>query len=305
MVKTGLVEAIDSLVPLGEHLATFRVWGILETDIQEKDKNKAKNDKTKHGNGKSVKEAKSHGKRASLGVLLPFVVWVKSIIGHNLISISNSKFRAIGWDFPSVVLYIYYQTNQISKEKSKEKGVAGETTTRPTKGVIMKEAVKPVNVKGKDQFAFDEEVARRLEAQMQAEYEEEERVARQREEEGELTIEKRSKLFVELMNKRKKHFAKLRAKEIRRKPPTKAQKRNQMCSYLRNMANYKHSQLKNKIFKEIQTLFDNTMKWIDSFVPMDSEVVEGSKMRQKEGVCYTTDDIDLNVGMMKSFHSLD
>ncbi|GJX64375.1 hypothetical protein Tco_0298718 [Tanacetum coccineum] len=41
MVKTGLVEAIDSLVPLDEHLATFRVWGILETDIQEKDKDKA------------------------------------------------------------------------------------------------------------------------------------------------------------------------------------------------------------------------------------------------------------------------
>ncbi|GJZ49999.1 putative ribonuclease H-like domain-containing protein [Tanacetum coccineum] len=44
----------------------------------------------------------------------------------------------------------------------------------------------------------------------------------QAEEQGELTIEERSKLFVELINKRKKHFAKLRAKEIRRKPPTKA-----------------------------------------------------------------------------------
>ncbi|GJW53766.1 hypothetical protein Tco_0097851 [Tanacetum coccineum] len=42
------------------------------------------------------------------------------------------------------------------------------------------------------------------------------------------------------MDKRKKHFAKLRAEEIRRKPPTKAQKRNQMCTYLKNMANYKH-----------------------------------------------------------------
>ncbi|GKD24130.1 hypothetical protein Tco_1225833 [Tanacetum coccineum] len=29
-------------------------------------------------------------------------------------------------------------------------------------------------------------------------------------------------------------------------------------------------------------LFDNTMKWVDSFVPMDSEVVEGSKS-QAEG----------------------
>ncbi|GKE49887.1 hypothetical protein Tco_1481145, partial [Tanacetum coccineum] len=54
------------------------------------------------------------------------------------------------------------------------------------------------------------------------------------------------------MDKRKKHFAKHRAEEIRIKPPTKAQKRNQMCTYLKNMANYKHSQLKNKSFEEIQ-----------------------------------------------------
>ncbi|GJU40632.1 hypothetical protein Tco_1193589 [Tanacetum coccineum] len=53
------------------------------------------------------------------------------------------------------------------------------------------------------------------------------------------------------MDKRKKHFAKLRAEEIRRKPPTKM-------------------------------LFDNTIKWVDSFVPIDIEVVEGSKS-QAEG----------------------
>nr|GEU84002.1 hypothetical protein [Tanacetum cinerariifolium] len=50
----------------------------------------------------------------------------------------------------------------------------------------------------------------------------------QAEEQEELTIEERSKLFVELMNQRKKHFARLRAEEKRRNPPTKAQKRNQM-----------------------------------------------------------------------------
>ncbi|GJZ94476.1 hypothetical protein Tco_0666679 [Tanacetum coccineum] len=37
------------------------------------------------------------------------------------------------------------------------------------------------------------------------------------------------------MNKRKKHFAKLRAEEKRRKPPTKAQKRNLMYTYLKNI----------------------------------------------------------------------
>ncbi|GJZ33768.1 hypothetical protein Tco_0579204 [Tanacetum coccineum] len=114
---------------------------------------------------------------------------------------------------------------------------------------------------------------------MEADYELAQRL--QVKEQGELTIEEKSKLFVELMDKRKKHFAKVKAEEIRRKPPTKAQKRNQMCTYLKNIANYKHSQLKNKNFKEIQMLFDNTMKWADSFVPMDTEVVEGSKSQKR------------------------
>ncbi|GKC99073.1 hypothetical protein Tco_1169348, partial [Tanacetum coccineum] len=52
---------------------------------------------------------------------------------------------------------------------------------------IMQEPKKPVKMKGKDQIAFDEEIARRLEAQLQAEFEEEEeRVARQREKEANL-----------------------------------------------------------------------------------------------------------------------
>nr|GEV62663.1 uncharacterized mitochondrial protein AtMg00810-like [Tanacetum cinerariifolium] len=99
----------------------------------------------------------------------------------------------------------------------------------------------------------------------------------QEEERGELSIEEKLRLFVELMDKRKKHFAKLKAKKIRSKPPTKAQKRNQMCTYLKNMENYKHNQLKNKSFKEIQVLFNNTMKWIEAFIPIDSELVKGSK----------------------------
>ncbi|GKD15710.1 hypothetical protein Tco_1200117 [Tanacetum coccineum] len=151
-----------------------------------------------------------------------------------------------------------------SKEKSKEKVVSSETTIRPTKGVIMKEASETVTIPI-------------VPPQQQLDPKD-----KGKEEQGKLTIEERSKLFVELVDKKKKHFAKLKAEEIRRKPPTKAEKRNQMCTYLKNMANYKHSQLKNKSFKEIQMLFDNTMKWVDSFVLMDSEVLEESKS-QAEG----------------------
>ncbi|GJT28822.1 hypothetical protein Tco_0909097 [Tanacetum coccineum] len=51
-------------------------------------------------------------------------------------------------------------------------------------------------------------------------------------EQEELTVEEKSKLFVELMDKRKKHFARLRVEEQRRKPPIKAQRRNQMYSFV-------------------------------------------------------------------------
>nr|GEV05470.1 ribonuclease H-like domain-containing protein [Tanacetum cinerariifolium] len=59
-----------------------------------------------------------------------------------------------------------------------------------------------------------------VQAMMDADYE---LVARlQEEEQGELTIEEKSRLFVELIDKRKNHFSKLRAEEQIRKPPTKA-----------------------------------------------------------------------------------
>nr|GFA02964.1 hypothetical protein [Tanacetum cinerariifolium] len=47
------------------------------------------------------------------------------------------------------------------------------------------------------------------------------------------------------------------------------------------MENYKHNQLKGKSFKEIQILFNNTMKWIEAFVPMDTELVKGSEKAEK------------------------
>ncbi|GKA52442.1 putative ribonuclease H-like domain-containing protein [Tanacetum coccineum] len=103
-------------------------------------------------------------------------------------------------------------------------------------------------------------------------------------EQEELTVEEKSKLFVEIMDKRKKHFARLKAKEQRRKPSTKAQRRNQMYAYLKKMAGYTHSQLKNKSFDEVQKAFDKTTGWIDSFVSMDSEVVKGGKDKDEGSV---------------------
>ncbi|GKA67237.1 hypothetical protein Tco_0767045 [Tanacetum coccineum] len=184
-------------------------------------------------------------------------------------------------------------SQQPSQVKAQDKG----------KGIMVEE---PVKMKKKDQISLDEELAFKL----QAEEEEEERLARekaQREEEAnivswdnvqamidadyqmaqqmqaeeqeKLSIEEKSKLFVQLLEARKKHFAVMRAQEMRNKPPTKAQKRNTMSTYLKNMAGYKHNQLKNKSFDDIQKLFDKAMKRVNTFVDMDTELVEGSEVR--------------------------
>ncbi|GJU18098.1 hypothetical protein Tco_1146064 [Tanacetum coccineum] len=161
-----------------------------------------------------------------------------------------------------------------------------------------------------NQIALDEEVARNLEAQLQAELEEEERLTRKKEEEAtialikswdntqamieadrllakrlqtreqeELTDEEKARLFIELLKKRKKHFAALRAQENRNKPPTKAQKRNTMSTYLKNMVGYKHNQLKSKSYDEIQEMFDKETKRVNTFVDMNTELVKGSKIK--------------------------
>nr|GEU96538.1 hypothetical protein [Tanacetum cinerariifolium] len=57
---------------------------------------------------------------------------------------------------------------------------------------------------------------------------------------------------------------------------------NKMVTYLKHMEKYTHNQLKSKSFKEIQMLYEREQKWINEFVPMDSEEVNDSK-KQAEG----------------------
>ncbi|GJZ66864.1 hypothetical protein Tco_0630104 [Tanacetum coccineum] len=83
----------------------------------------------------------------------------------------------------------------------------------------------------------------------------------------------------------------LRGEEKRRKPPTKAQKRNLMSTYLKNMGGYKHNQLKKKSYEEIHKLFDNEMRRVNTFIPMDSEVVK-SKKETEESSKGTEDELE-------------
>ncbi|GJY32394.1 hypothetical protein Tco_0415889 [Tanacetum coccineum] len=78
----------------------------------------------------------------------------------------------------------------------------------------------------------------------------------QSKEREQLTDEEKGKLFMELMEKRRKHFAALRAQEKRNRPPTKAQKRNQM-SYLKHMGDRLRLSRKEDAWKEMSRKTNN------------------------------------------------
>ncbi|GKE27360.1 hypothetical protein Tco_1442744, partial [Tanacetum coccineum] len=72
------------------------------------------------------------------------------------------------------------------------------------------------------------------------------------------------------------------SKEKRNKPPTKAQQRSIMCTYLENMEGYTPKNLKSKSFDAIQKLFDRAYKRVNTFEDFRTELVEGNKKRARE-----------------------
>ncbi|GJX15524.1 putative ribonuclease H-like domain-containing protein [Tanacetum coccineum] len=85
------------------------------------------------------------------------------------------------------------------------------------------------------------------------------------------TIEERATLLSEYFERRKKQLAAERAEAIRNKPPTRAQVRNRMITYLKHMGKYTHQQLRHKTLEELQKLYQKEQKWINDFQPMDIE----------------------------------
>nr|GEY36797.1 hypothetical protein [Tanacetum cinerariifolium] len=158
-----------------------------------------------------------------------------------------------------------------------------------------------VPIKKKDQMRIDEEYAKKLEAEEQ----EAARLSRAQQDEeannywdnmqaimvADRLLAKRlqarereelARLVVELIEKRKKHFASLRDQEKRNKPPTKTQMKIQMSTYLKHMGGYKQSHLKGRSFDEIKELFDREMTKVNDFIAMDSEAQESSTKRTAE-----------------------
>ncbi|GJT71604.1 hypothetical protein Tco_1030890 [Tanacetum coccineum] len=222
---------------------------------------------------------------------------VEETLAQTLMEIKAAKPKAKGIVFHDLEKQVSKPTVSVTQPSIKDKG----------KG-IMQEPERPLTKK--DQVALDEDLARNIQAQLDAEIIEEERLERQKQEEAnialieswentqammeadrllaerlqtrereELTDEEKGKLFMELMEKRRKHFAALRAQEKRNRPPTKAQKRSQMSTYLKHMGGYKHKQLMGKSYDEIQKLFDKEMKRVNTFVAMSSEAQESNEKK--------------------------
>ncbi|GKC90681.1 hypothetical protein Tco_1151330 [Tanacetum coccineum] len=71
-----------------------------------------------------------------------------------------------------------------------------------------------------------------------------------------------------------------RAEEKRNRPPTKAQQRSILCTYLKNMEGWKPKDLKTKSFANVQELFDKAMKRVNTFVDFRTELVEGTEREE-------------------------
>ncbi|GJR20601.1 putative ribonuclease H-like domain-containing protein [Tanacetum coccineum] len=186
---------------------------------------------------------------------------VEMTLAQTLIEIKSAKPKAKGIVMQepseSTLTISSQQPSQVKGQGSKDKGKEK-----------MIEPEKPL--KKKNQVLVDEQEAIRLQAQ----FDEEAKVRLQQVEQEELTIEKKSKLFQQLLEKRRKFFAAKRAKENRNRPPTKAQQRSIMCTYLKNMDGWKPKDLKTKSFANVQELFDKAMKRVNTFVDFKTELVE-------------------------------
>ncbi|GJS76458.1 hypothetical protein Tco_0726339 [Tanacetum coccineum] len=101
--------------------------------------------------------------------------------------------------------------------------------------------------------------------------EEEPRRATPEEEREQFSIDEQARFLVETIAERKRFFAAQRAEQIRNKPPTIAQLRNKMVTFMKHMGKYTHNQLRSKSFEEIQKLYEREQKWINDFFSMDDD----------------------------------
>ncbi|GJU82845.1 hypothetical protein Tco_1285210 [Tanacetum coccineum] len=177
--------------------------------------------------------------------------------------------------------------------KAKGKGMIEEEDESDTESEDITEAEKKFKM-----LANDEEMARKVQEEWEAE-EEKERLAEeeatkaaftneydfiqarlnadkilaekvQEEERENFTIEERAKLLHDTIAAQRRFLAQQRSEVIRNKLPSRTQLRNQMMTYLKHVGGKKHSDLKTKIFEEIQVLYEKVKRSDENFIAIGS-----------------------------------
>ncbi|GJT80334.1 hypothetical protein Tco_1054676 [Tanacetum coccineum] len=104
----------------------------------------------------------------------------------------------------------------------------------------------------------------------------------QEQEREQFTIEERAKFLHDTIAAQRKFLAQQRSQAIRNKPPTKNQLRNQMMTYIKHVGNYKHADLKSKKFEDIQALYEKIKRFNEDFISTRSAQDERFIKRMNE-----------------------
>ncbi|GKC72689.1 hypothetical protein Tco_1118572 [Tanacetum coccineum] len=116
----------------------------------------------------------------------------------------------------------------------------------------------------------------------------------QAQEQEELTGEEKARLFVQFLEQRRKHFAAKRAEEKRNRPPTRAQQRNIMCTYLkkhRRMEAQKFEEQVEESSKKAETELEENLKKVEAEVMEGSSKIAGEELEQKVTKKQKVDDV--------------
>ncbi|GKC07342.1 hypothetical protein Tco_0998952 [Tanacetum coccineum] len=104
----------------------------------------------------------------------------------------------------------------------------------------------------------------------------------QEQEREQFTIEERAKFLHDTIAAQRKFLAQQRSQAIRNKPPTKNQLRNQMITYLKHVGNFKHANLKSRKFEDIQALYEKIKRFNEHFISTGSAKDEKFLKRMNE-----------------------
>ncbi|GJT93771.1 hypothetical protein Tco_1082616 [Tanacetum coccineum] len=141
----------------------------------------------------------------------------------------------------------------------------------------MIESGEPLKMKPKDQVLFDEQEAIRLQAQ----FDKEERIAREKEEANAALITQ----WNDIHDKVETDYElaqRLQAEEQEKLTIKEKSKLFQQLLEKEGITLQLREHKKGESFASIQELFENAMKRVNTFVDMDTKLVEGSEIREEE-----------------------